>query len=83
MSRSNGKKDRKAAEGARPGSPPAAKRRRHRLPVHADLRFDDTLAANEHHPLAATSPEVREASRLRLIACVLARMARAAMKPTG
>jgi hypothetical protein len=63
--------------------PAAPKRRRQRLPVRANLRLDDSLAANEHHPLAASSPEFREASRLRLIAGVLARIAGAAMKRTG
>lgn len=61
------------------GSPPETalpKRRRGRLPVHADLRFDDSLAANQNHPLAQTPPETRAATRLRLIAGILARLAR-------
>jgi len=49
---------------------------RRRLPVRAAVRFDDTLAANERHPLAKTMPEARAASRLRLIASILARLAR-------
>ncbi len=63
--------------------PSSRKRRRSRLPVHATLRLDNSLPVNTHHPLAATSPEVREASRLRLNATVLARIAGAAMKRTG
>jgi len=63
--------------------PSSRKRRRSRLPVHETLRLDDSLPANANHPLAATSPDVREASRLRLIASVLARIAGAAMKRTG
>jgi hypothetical protein len=55
------------------------KRRRGRLPVRARLLLDDSLPANETHPLAQSAPEVRAASRLRLIAGVLARMARAAL----
>lgn len=49
---------------------------RGRLPVNAALSLDDSLPPNEHHPLAASAPEVRAASRLRLIAGVLARLAR-------
>jgi hypothetical protein len=56
--------------------PPIAKRRG-RLPVHARLSLDDSLPPNEQHPLAQTSPDVRTASRLRLIAGILARLARA------
>jgi hypothetical protein len=59
--------------------PPERKRRRGRLPVRAKLVLDDSLSANEHHPLARSAPEVRAASRLRLIATVLARMARSAL----
>ena len=55
------------------GSTP--KKRRQRLPVLATLSLDDTLAANDHHPLGQSVPEVRSASRIRLIAAVLARMA--------
>lgn len=54
------------------------RRRNRRLPVQASLRLDDGLAANEHHPLAKAAPEMREAGRLRLIAVVLARLARGA-----
>jgi len=53
-------------------------RSRRRLPVKASLRLDDSLPANEHHPLAKAAPETREAGRLRLIAVVLARLARGA-----
>lgn len=63
--------------------PSSRKRRRSRLPVQAKLLLDDSLAANDHHPLSATSPDVRTASRLRLFAGVLARIAGAAMKRTG
>lgn len=55
--------------------PSSRKRRRSRLPVHASLRLDDSLPANSNHPLAAASPDCREASRLRLIATILARLA--------
>jgi len=67
--------------GGSPGDEPRhrGKRRRGRLPVRARLLLDDSLAANEHHPLARSAPEVRAANRLRLIAAVLARMARAAL----
>ena len=51
------------------------KKRRQRLPVLATLSLDDTLAANDHHPLGQSAPEVRAAGRLRLIATVLARLA--------
>jgi len=53
-----------------------ARRRNRRLPVQAELHLDDGLAANEHHPLASSAPEARAAGRLRLIASVLARLAR-------
>jgi hypothetical protein len=59
--------------------PSSRKRRRSRLPVHASLRLDDTLPANSNHLLAATSPDIREASRLRLIATILARLAQTGM----
>lgn len=52
------------------------KRHSRRLPVEADLRIDDTLPENSEHPLARTPPEQRAISRLRLIASVLARLAR-------
>ena len=55
------------------------RQRRGRLPVQARLLLDDSLAANEHHPLARSAPEVRAESRMRLIASILARMARAAL----
>ncbi len=58
---------------------PGGKRRRGRLPVKAKLLLDDSLPANEYHPLARSAPEVRAANRLRLIAAVLARMARTAL----
>jgi len=54
---------------------PSPKRRRQRLPVHARFSLDDSLPANEHHPLAQSAPDVRAASRVRLIAAVLARIA--------
>lgn len=59
-----------------PGDPP---KRRRRLPVRAELRLDDSLAANDRHPLARTSPEHRENGRLRLIAAILARIARGSL----
>ncbi|WP_437193980.1 hypothetical protein [Planctomicrobium sp. SH527] len=61
-----------------PNKPPGRKRRR--LPVRAFFLLDDSLAANDQHPLAASPPAVREASRLRLIASVLARLASAGME---
>jgi hypothetical protein len=61
------------------GQSSEGKRRRRRLPVRANLLMDDSLAPNENHPLAASAPEVRAASRLRLIATILARLARAAL----
>jgi len=62
-----------------PQNVPAPRQRRGRLPVQARLLLDDSLAANEHHPLAHSAPEVRAVSRMRLIATILARMARAAL----
>lgn len=62
----------------KPSESPGRKRRR--LPIRALLHLDDSLAANEQHPLAESPPEVREASRLRLIASVLARLA---LEPGG
>ncbi|MBI1321620.1 hypothetical protein GC170_00315 [bacterium] len=62
----------------KPDKPPDRKRRR--LPVRAFFLLDDSLAANEQHPLAASLPAVREASRLRLIASVLARLASTGME---
>ena len=59
-----------------PGREP---KKRRRLPVLASLHLDDDLPANEHHPLAGSAPETRAAGRLRLIAAVLARMARSAL----
>jgi hypothetical protein len=59
---------------------PKAKRRRQRLPVHARLSLDDSLPANEHHPLAQSAPEFRAASRVRLIAGILARLAQTAAR---
>ena len=58
----------------------APKRRRGRLSVHADLRLDDSLAANQNHPVAQTAPETDAASRFRLIATILARLAGASLK---
>ena len=55
-------------------------RRRRRLPDRAELHLDDSLAANEHHPLGNEAPEAREAGRQRIIGCVLARLARAGMR---
>jgi hypothetical protein len=78
----NRKSRRAAGYRGQPGStnnPPKAKRRRGRLPVQARLLLDDSLAANEHHPLAQSAPDVRALSRLGLIATILARMARAAL----
>lgn len=51
------------------------KKRRQRLPVRARLSLDDTLAANDHHPLGQSAPDVRAANRVRLITTVLARLA--------
>ena len=42
----------------------------------SNLLLADDLPANRNHPLAATAPELRDARRLRLIATVLARLAR-------
>jgi len=61
----------------------AVSSRRGRLPVHADLRLDDSLAANQNHPLAQTAPEIRAASRLHLIATILARLAVASLKASS
>ena len=55
-------------------------RRRSRLPDRAELHLDDSLAANEHHPLGNEAPEAREAGRQRIIGSVLARLARAGMR---
>lgn len=67
------------------GSDPAAdgpkRNRRCRLPVQARLHLDDSLAANHHHPLADAAPETRAAGRLRLIAAILARLARGHLRP--
>jgi hypothetical protein len=46
------------------------------LPAKATLVFDETLAANEHHPLANAAPEARALSRMKLIGSILARLAR-------
>ncbi len=74
MSSENHENERKA-KGRQ--QPPADRvpRRRSRLPVHARLSLDDSLPANEHHPLAQSAPDVRAASRVRLIAAILARLA--------
>lgn len=70
------RKSRCVAGRVQPGSADdAPKRRRQRLPVHARLSLDDSLPANEHHPLAQSAPEFRAASRVRLIAGILARLA--------
>jgi hypothetical protein len=76
--KNNNKKRRPSDRTRRAGSaldPAKPKRRRQRLPVLAVLSLNDALAANEYHPLAKSAPEVRAASRLRLIATVLARLA--------
>lgn len=78
------RKSRRTEHGGQPRSghdAPQEKRRRQRLPVHARLSLDDSLPPNEHHPLAESSPDLREASRVRLIARILARMAQAAVGP--
>lgn len=83
MSGRNGK-SRRTEQGRQPRSGhdvPQEKRRRQRLPVHARLTLDDSLPPNEHHPLAPSSPDVRAASRVRLIAGILARMAQASVGP--
>jgi hypothetical protein len=75
----NGNHERKAR--ARGQSDPSApKRRRQRLPVRANLHLDDSLPANERHPLAQSAPEFRAASRVRLIAGILARLAQTAAR---
>ena len=58
---------------------PHGKRKPRRLPVAAKLLLDETLAANENHPLAKSAPEARAQSRLRIIAGILARLARAGL----
>ena len=55
---------------------PKIPRRRRRLPSLAILRIVDELLPNESHPLANAPAESRAAGRLRLIAAVLARLAR-------
>lgn len=82
MSGDNHKNGRKANSRRRPVADHVP-RRRSRLPVHADVRLDDSLPANENHPLAQSSPEAREAGRLKLIAGILARMAQASVKTEG
>lgn len=77
MSNENPPESRK--DRARGQPTPAVPKRRSRLPVNAALQLDDSLPPNEHHPLAASAPEVRAASRLRLIAGVLARLVRTDM----
>jgi len=74
MSEHNDKKKNK-----KPKKLPGSKRQR--LPIRAFFLLDDSLAANDQHPLAASPPALREASRLRLIASVLARLASTAMEP--
>lgn len=54
------------------------KRQRVRLPVRATLSLNESLLANERHPLAHTPPETRDATRCKLIAAVLARIAKVA-----
>jgi hypothetical protein len=82
-----GKQNKKPEEPDDGQIPPDAltegKKRRRRLPTQAKLLLDDSLPANEHHPLAKSAPEFRDASRLRLIAGILARMARSALGRTG
>lgn len=78
------RKSRRTEDGGQPRSghdAPQEKRRRQRLPVHARLTLDDSLPPNENHPLAQSSPDVRAASRVRLIAGILARLARASVGP--
>jgi hypothetical protein len=77
------RKRRRTEQGGEPRSAhdaPQAKRRRQRLPVHARLTLDDSLPPNEQHPLAQSSPDVRNASRVRLIASILARIAQASVR---
>ena len=74
MSSENKKNERKQPDSTGP------KRRRQRLPVLATLSLDDSLLANEHHPLAQSAPEIRGASRVRLIAAILARLAQTAVR---
>lgn len=85
MSDRNGKRRRAESRGQPPSAhdAPQEKRRRQRLPVHARLSLDDSLPANEHHPLAQSSPEDRTASRIRLIAGILARVAQTAVRRAG
>lgn len=71
------------ANGRRQPDAASAARRRSRLPVHSDVRLDDSLPVNEHHPLARSSPEAREAGRVKLIAAVLARLAQTAVRTEG
>jgi hypothetical protein len=66
-----------------PDAPPNGRKRRRHLPIMAELLLDDSLPANEHPPLGKSAPETREASRLRLIAGILARMARSALGRAG
>lgn len=61
---------------SRDGHGKARPRRRGRLPTNAVLILADDLPANRNHPLATTDPDIRAARRLRLIATVLARLAR-------
>lgn len=70
---------RKKKDNPKPDERPV--KRRSRLPVNAFFRFDESLAANPNHPLGMSSPEHREASRLRLIASILARLAGGGMQP--
>lgn len=63
-------------DGQEPRLDPQPSRRRSRLPEKATLVFDESLAANEHHPLANAAPEARALSRLKLIGSILARLAR-------
>ena len=63
-------------DGQEPPPGPFPSRRCSRLPAKATLVFDETLAANEHHPLANAAPEARALSRMKLIGSILARLAR-------
>ncbi len=78
MSDNNDTRPPAPAAGANPepgSAEPTPRKQRRRLPVRARLSLDDMLAANDHHPLGSSVPEVRAANRVRLIAAVLARLA--------
>ena len=78
---SNSRKPSESRKKAGPSADSAKpKHRRQRLPVLAELSLDDALLANEYHPLAQSAPDVRGASRIRLIAAILARLAQTAVR---